>query len=152
MTSMETRNEKFAPGPMWRRVVAALLDLAIVFSVFFYAAERWGTNLENGARGWSGIPAGAIGLLLMGAYWVVPEWLFATTIGKAICNLRVTSIVHGEMDFVGAFQRNLLRPIDLLLFYSVGFIVAMSNKKRQRLGDLWARTIVVSSVREGIGN
>jgi uncharacterized RDD family membrane protein YckC len=138
-------NGEIVPGPMWRRVVAALLDLAIVISVFVYTAQRWGVELDDGKRGWSGLPALFV-FLLMWAYWFVPEWLFAATVGKAICDLRVAPAGGGKSSFVRALQRNLLRPVDFFFFCLVGFIVAMSNPRRQRLGDLWARTVVVSSV------
>jgi uncharacterized RDD family membrane protein YckC len=99
------------PGPMWRRVVAALLDLAIVISVFVYTAQRRGVELDDGKRGWSGLPALFV-FLSMWAYWFVPEWLFAATIGKAICDLRVAPRERGTGAFGRALKRNLLRPID----------------------------------------
>jgi uncharacterized RDD family membrane protein YckC len=140
-------NGQIVPGPMWRRVVAALLDLAIVISVFVYTAQRWGVELEDGKRGWSGLPALLV-FMLMWAYWFVPEWLFAATIGKAICDLRVVPVGRGKNAFVRAVERNLLRPVDFVFLGLVGFIVAMNNPRRQRLGDLWAHTMVISSVGE----
>jgi hypothetical protein len=40
----EIQSEPIVPGPMWRRMVAALIDFAIVALVFIFAANRWGRN------------------------------------------------------------------------------------------------------------
>ena len=38
--------------------------------------------------------------------------------------------------------RNLVRPVDFLIFYFVGFVTMALTKRRQRLGDLLAGTEV----------
>lgn len=130
-------------APMWQRSLAALIDMLIVFYSVYFAAGRWGTILSNGARGWSGWAAVFV-FCLVGAYWIVPEWLFGFTLGKLLCRVRVVSSLNSSATFSQALKRNLLRPIDFVFFYLVGFIVAMFSPLRQRLGDQWAQTTVVS--------
>lgn len=130
------------PAPMWQRILAAIADGTIVFYSLFYAVNHWGTTLPNGSRGWHGLSA-ATALCLLAAYWVVPEWLFGSTIGKFIFRLRVVSDANGKANFMQSLKRNLLRPIDFIFFYFIGFVVAMLNPLRQRLGDQWAHTTVV---------
>lgn len=131
------------PAPMWQRSLAALIDMSLVLYSVYFSVSRWGANLPDGSRGWSGWKA-AVVFCLVGAYWVVPEWLFGTTLGKFLCRLRVLSSFDAPMTFTQALKRNLLRPIDFLFFYFVGFVVAMLNPLRQRLGDQWAKTTVAS--------
>jgi uncharacterized RDD family membrane protein YckC len=51
---------------------------------------------------------------------------------------------NGEpITFGAAFVRNLLRCVDALFFYFVGFIFAILSTRGQRLGDRAAHTIVV---------
>jgi len=46
-----------------------------------------------------------------------------------------------------AFLRNLLRPVDAIGFYLLGFIVAISSKENLRIGDRVARTVVAENPR-----
>jgi hypothetical protein len=41
-------------------------------------------------------------------------------------------------------KRNLLRLVDFFPFYLTGFLAAKLTPNHQRLGDLWAQTIVVN--------
>jgi uncharacterized RDD family membrane protein YckC len=66
------------------------------------------------------------------------------TIGKKILGLKVVS-VDGTRPGVGRIAiRTLFRLVDWLPFFNlVGFILVVSLKSRQRLGDLVAKTVVV---------
>jgi uncharacterized RDD family membrane protein YckC len=130
------------PAKMWQRGLAAGIDMALVISVFYYAANRWGAPLPNGSRGWHGWAAVAV-LCAIACYWIVPEWLFGSTPGKFFCRIHLTSSLNTAATFGQALKRNLLRPVDFIFFYFIGFVVAMLNPLRQRLGDQWARTVVV---------
>ncbi len=44
-----------------------------------------------------------------------------------------------------ALLRNILRIIDELLFYLVGFILIETQPNKKRLGDIVAKTIVVKA-------
>jgi uncharacterized RDD family membrane protein YckC len=143
VTTTNPNINSIRPAPMWQRILAAFVDGAIVFYSLFYALNHWSTVLPNGNRGWHGLGATAA-LCLIAAYWIVPEWLFGSTVGKFIFRLRVVSDAHGKANFIQSLKRNLMRPIDFIFFYFIGFVVAMLNPLRQRLGDQWARTIVVT--------
>ena len=49
----------------------------------------------------------------------------------------------GPLGWRATFLRNLLRPIDGLVLYLVGFIVICVSPRRQRIGNRVAVTIVV---------
>jgi uncharacterized RDD family membrane protein YckC len=138
---MEPRS-KLKPAPLAPRVLAAILDSLMVFLVFFYIVFRWGAPGSDGERVLTGIPAI---LLMLGsaAYWVIPEWLLGATPGKWACELQVTTPRGSSISFTQSLQRNLLRPVDFFPFYLTGFVAASLTPDRQRLGDLWAKTIVV---------
>lgn len=104
----------------------------------------WGDPLPSGGHGWQGWGA-LIALLGVLAYWVLLEWALGATIGKYVFGLRVLSVHGRACTFDEALRRNLLRAIDFLFLYFLGFVVAMLNRKRQRLGDLWAGTLVVTT-------
>ena len=78
------------------------------------------------------------------AYYVVLEATWGATLGKLATNIRVVRENDGgPIAWRAAVIRNLLRPIDGLVFYLLGFIVICVSQKRQRIGDEVAGTIVV---------
>ena len=50
-----------------------------------------------------------------------------------------------KLTFLESFKRHLLDPIDFCFFGIVAIITIKNTVKNQRVGDLWAKTIVVSS-------
>jgi uncharacterized RDD family membrane protein YckC len=137
-------NSPAVPAPLGVRVLAAILDSALVFLVVFLIIWQWGTETAEGERSLTGIPE----LLLMlgiAAFWILPEWLSGSTIGKWACDLRVTTLRGSDISFSQSLKRNVLRMVDFMPLYLPGFVAASLTPKRQRLGDLWAKTIVIST-------
>jgi uncharacterized RDD family membrane protein YckC len=56
----------------------------------------------------------------------------------------VTTLRGGSISLGQSLKRNVLRLLDFFPFYLTGFVAAALTPNRQRLGDLWAKTIVVS--------
>lgn len=78
------------------------------------------------------------------AYFVVGEGYYGQTIGKMAVGVEVISQTTGQAPGLGgAAMRTLLRLIDGIFFYLVGFIVVLVSDRRQRLGDMAASTLVV---------
>jgi len=131
------------PAPLGRRVLAAIIDAAVVLCSWYTCIEVWG-HPSSGASGKviQGAPAFLI-MAVTAAYWIVPEWLFGATFGKWMCDIKVVSIGGRACSLSQAIKRNVLRIVDGFGLYLVGFLAAKFNPNRQRLGDQWARTIVV---------
>lgn len=79
------------------------------------------------------------------AYGVGCEWLLrGQTLGKRAFGLRVIDAEGLKLRPPQIILRNLLRALDFLpLFYLVGGISTLINRKGQRLGDLAAGTVVI---------
>ena len=127
-----------------RRVLAALVDLAIVVAgsvVILFAADALsGDNSEI---------RGALGAVILGwalYYYFAMESGDGQTVGKKLMKLRVV-LADGRpagMREVGV--RTVLRVIDGIGLYIVGLIVMLvTGERRQRLGDLAARTMIVDA-------
>jgi hypothetical protein len=86
------------------------------------------------------LAAGALVLAIEMSYFFVLESLHGQTLGKRITKLRVVQ-PDGSAASTGKIAlRTLLRPIDYTL---IGIITVLaSGKRRQRLGDMAANTIV----------
>jgi hypothetical protein len=82
------------------------------------------------------------------------EWLYPVlfevfrrgqTPGKKMLGISVINDDLTPVTLGNSLVRNLLRTVDFLpLFYLVGLITMLSNRRFQRLGDLAAGTLVIS--------
>ena len=133
-----------ASGPQLdnRRIAAALIDLAIVVG---------GALVIGLAAGLSGVGEGGAGLTAVVLAWAL-YYYFACessggqTLGKKAMKLRVVRMDGGTAGMGDIGVRTILRLIDGLFLYLVGLVVMLATgKRRGRLGDLAARTKIVSA-------
>lgn len=87
-----------------------------------------------------------INLAALAVFAAVGEAAFGTTPGKWLTGLRVRSAEGGPPGFFQVVFRNLFRAVDMypdVIFPGlIGAVVAALNKRRQRIGDLVAGTVV----------
>lgn len=81
------------------------------------------------------------------AFTAIAEGLYGCTPGKYLAGLRVRSVLGGRPLFLQAVLRNLLRVVDMfplpIAFPGLlGVIAAMFGKRKQRIGDIMASTVV----------
>jgi uncharacterized RDD family membrane protein YckC len=132
------------------RFVAVLLDAIIVFipMVVVVGLIGGGGYAERG-NGYANIGVNFGGstfwlLLMLGVgYYIVFEAMTGATLGKRMVGIRVVGEDGEHVTLGAAVVRNVLRVIDALFFYLVGFLFAVTSTRRQRLGDRAAHTIVV---------
>ena len=130
-------------GPI-PRIFAFLIDKviqAIAISVMSIAAFPLGM---------AGIGGGFFLIFLFVVEWLYPvlfELLMrGQTPGKKMLGIAVVNDDLSPVTLGTSLIRNLLRTIDFLpLFYLAGIITMLSNRRFQRLGDLAAGTLVISS-------
>jgi uncharacterized RDD family membrane protein YckC len=133
------------------RAIAALIDLAVIGGAFLvignWAGERWGGATANGFELHGG--AAVVTVLLTTVFGLVYYWLlegtWGTTLGKCVMGLRVRGIDGQRLDLRRSFTRTAMRLIDGIGVYLVGWIVALTSRRRQRLGDHLAHTEVFTS-------
>jgi uncharacterized RDD family membrane protein YckC len=132
------------------RFVAVLLDAVIVFLPLgiIVGVLSGGGYAERGdgyANAGIDIGGNAFWLLLaLGVgYYTVCEAATGATLGKRMVGIRVVGEDGEHVTFGAALVRNLLRLVDALFFYLVGFLFALTSTRDQRLGDRAAHTIVV---------
>jgi uncharacterized RDD family membrane protein YckC len=142
-----------APQPiasLGDRTLAIILDgllLAAAYAVVgMLVARRLGGVTGSGfsMEGKPALLAIALTMLVGAVYYWLFEGLFGATIGKAILGIGVRRVDGGRCGLGRSLVRNLLRVIDALAVYLVGFLVAIFSKSRQRIGDHAAGTVVVA--------
>jgi uncharacterized RDD family membrane protein YckC len=83
-------------------------------------------------------------------YSLVMESLTRRTIGKTLVGTRVLAETGATPRFWQIVVRNSLRCLELLPpFWVLGFVVVLS-RNRQRVGDIFARTIVARRARQAV--
>lgn len=132
-----------------KRALAQIIDGLVAFGVFFFAgmqiAPRFGGRTETGFDLTGGPALVVIGVVsaILFAYFVLLEGTLGATLGKLTAGIRVRSVDGGRAGIGASLVRNLLRIIDGIAVYLVGAVIMLLTKRKQRLGDLAARTVVV---------
>ncbi|WP_026705877.1 RDD family protein [Flavobacterium soli] len=127
-----------------KRISATLIDYGIYLLFFSTYISIFGTaNLEGGktVNGFLALPLFIIWLV----YFILIEFFNGATLGHHCLDLKVVTLKGMNIGFMQALKRHLLDPIDIL-FYGIPAIIAIKNsEKHQRLGDMWAKTIVIDT-------
>lgn len=129
-----------------RRVLAIIVDGLLLAIPFWVLSMLFGTSSAQGGE----VSASLNGMeflvyvVLVFAYFCLMEGYLGQTVGKMLLGIKVVRVDTGEAPgLVTAAIRTLLRLIDGLFFYLVGFIAVLVSGKNQRLGDMVAHTLVV---------
>jgi uncharacterized RDD family membrane protein YckC len=151
----------FALASIGNRFLAAAIDhfiqyaaIAIIVGIFLTAAggsEQFGMFdvIQQEAPKWLIAIMIFILFLLFAGYFIFFEWLWdGQTPGKRLLKLRVIRDDGRPITVWEAIARNLLRPFDavpgfLIPIYSVGLIVIFLSNRDQRVGDIFAGTVVI---------
>lgn len=126
-----------------KRAVAVIIDAIILFVVAYVLAMFTGSTTEDGFQ-MNGAPAFLL-FFISFAYYIVLEAVMGGTLGKKALGIKIVKQDGTPMDWQASIIRNLLRIIDGMFVYLVGAIVIWTSKNKQRLGDMVAHTVVVST-------
>jgi uncharacterized RDD family membrane protein YckC len=124
-----------------RRAVAIIIDMIVLGIIGWVLGMALGGATSDGFS-LSGAPA-LIWFVVALAYYVVMEVQMGGTLGKLALGLKVVKEGGEKVDWQASIIRNILRIVDGIFFYLVGAIVVWTSKKKQRLGDMVAHTLVV---------
>jgi uncharacterized RDD family membrane protein YckC len=138
---------------LFKRLIALLIDVAIVLVLQTSLAAGFAPiyfNISPSAGpiftyGQSALPVWPWTALFSVVYFGVFEVLIYATPGKLLAGLRVASREGIQPSRASAAARNILRPLDMIGNYVVGAVVVILNRRRQRLGDMAARTLVLDA-------
>ena len=129
-----------------RRVVATIIDGIIFGVVSGIFAQLFGTPRTSSGMNMTGLGTGGSGALFVVVvlYYVLMEGLLGRTVGKMVTGIKVVDEATGGNPSMGqAVLRTILRIIDGIFGYLVGFIIVLASDRRRRLGDMAAKTLVV---------
>lgn len=128
------------------RILAGLIDYGIIYGFTFAMIFILGEPNNDGGYSLNGAPS-----LIPIIFWLIMtvglESGLGGTIGNSIIGLKAIPISgqNRKLSFGQSFKRHLLDPIDMFFFGLPGIITIKNTDKNQRIGDLWAKTIVVKT-------
>lgn len=134
-----------------QRILAWIIDLIIISIVsgilggLGFGALAFGGIIANPAAVLFGLGTVFVLIVVTIIYTLFLEGYWkGQTIGKKVINIRVVDEKSGKPEtFSQSFVRNILRIIDNQLVGLVAFILIIATKRRQRIGDMLAHTVVV---------
>ena len=137
------------------RIVAIIIDLIILSLVVVIIALPLGllaglSAIGNPTQLFAARIAFFVSFMVLNVlvwllYFTYFEGTSGQTLGKKIMGIKVVKENGDQPSFMDALIRTILRIIDGIAFYLVGFIVILVSEKKQRLGDMAAGTIVVEA-------
>lgn len=128
-----------------RRFFAGLVDYGIIYGFFMAYILFFGEPNEEGEYGVTGV-ASLVPVLFWFIMTIGLEQLTGATLGNGIAGLKPMDISgKNKPDFFQSLKRHLLDVVDMFFFGLVAIISIKNSPKHQRLGDQWAKTIVVKS-------
>jgi len=158
---------RLAPAPILKRILAYLVDVAIISALFyalFFIGILFFAGLAGGLAAFTSFfksgatdSMAAVGLIstliililavlsVWHVYFIYFEYKRGATPGKKVMGLRVISLSQSRLSLSQAVFRDLFRYIDVGLLALPGLISMLVTAKKQRLGDLAAATLVVYS-------
>lgn len=139
----------------YQRIMAFLIDLPIIITIIlslFYLGIYYGIYKAEDV--FSFPPNNVWTLAWMWWAWATQmvyftffEGIFGFTPGKKIVGILVLNENLTKLDLMGAFTRNAVRFVDIFIFfYLVSVLLIIIKKKKVRIGDIVAKTVVVRVV------
>ena len=127
-----------------KRIIATLLDYALFLLSTYLYIMLVGQENDEGGKTVNGLLALPIPIVWF-IYFVIIEAFYGATLAHQGLYLKVLTVDRKEIEFTQALKRHLVDPIDILL-YGIPAIIAIKNSaQHQRLGDMWAKTIVIDT-------
>lgn len=125
-----------------RRALALIIDYGIFFIYFFWFGYTYGTPNDEGGFSVNGLKGLwiEVGWFI---YFPLVESIKGQTLGKMLLGLKVVTQNGNSISFLQAIKRHLLDLFDFTFFGLIAFIAVKNTPLHQRLGDLWAKTIVI---------
>lgn len=130
------------------RLIAVVFDSIMLLGAFvvivIWTVKKWGVSEGDHIQltAASLLVAGTLSTVVLFLYLWLFEGCFGATLGKIIVGIRVAHTA-ARSGLVASAIRNALRMVDGIGFYVVGAMVAGCSNRRQRVGDIFAGTIVL---------
>ena len=125
-----------------RRILATLIDYSIYGILFFIYVYCIGQETSSNSWEVTGLPALPVFLFWL-VYFPGLEAINQATPGHDILKLRVIKSTGERITFTDAFKRRICDMFEIGMWGLPAMICISKTDKNQRIGDLFAGTVVV---------
>lgn len=137
-------NQFITKPKMGKRMMATLIDYGFIFSFSFFYIMQFGEPNATGGKTINGLPA-IIPVLLWFIYIVVIETYYAANPGHIIAGIKVVSIDGKKLQLLQVCKRRISDALEIIPFLRlIAYILVNNTENNQRLGDIWAKTLVIA--------
>jgi uncharacterized protein len=134
-----------------RRVVAGLVDLAIAWAAYSIAITALDPDAASEYATTEQTVVAAVILVSVAALWfgylVFAQWRWGATLGMRALGIRVVGEPGQPLSWSRALVRSLLLVVDCV----VGPFLIHLSRRKQRLGDRLANTVVLMKGEDAVG-
>ena len=139
----ETTNYKYKTN-FKKRAIATIIDYGIFFLLIYIYIMFFGEENNQGGKTVSGLLFLPIPIYWF-IYFVVIEASYGATLAHQAMYLKVLTLERKEIYLGNAFRRHILDLIEIPLYGIPAIIAIIYSEKKQRIGDMFANTIVVDT-------
>ena len=132
-----------------KRILAGFIDYLFIGTFYYAYIYAFGEPNNDGGYTIYGIMT-LPPLIFWGIFTIGFEQWFGASLGNQIVGLRPLSIngINRELTFGQSLKRHLLDLVDMFFFGLIGIILIQKTERNQRIGDIWAETIVLKNEEE----
>ena len=129
-----------------KRILAGFIDYLFIGIFYFAYLYAFGEPNNDGGYTIYGVMT-LPPLIFWGIFTIGFEQWFGASLGNQIVGLRPFSIngINRELTFGQSLKRHLLDLVDMFFFGLIGIILIQKTERNQRIGDIWAETIVLKN-------
>ncbi len=127
------------------RIITTIIDYGLFYLFLMIYIGFFGHDTGDGEQEVNGAMTLPI-ILVSFIYFVLSEIIFSATLGHQLFVLEVRQTDGSEIYFTQAIKRRFLDPIDIFIWGIPAIIAIKNTDKNQRLGDLWAETVIMKIV------
>lgn len=136
-------NNEIVKSNIGPRVIATIIDYILIFSLTLIYVYEFGEPSEKGGYHVSGLK-GLVPIVFWFLYLPFAEWKFGSTLGHWTVGLKIIAENDEKLTLGKTIKRRLSDIIDISwCFGLVAFIMVKSTDKKQRCGDIIAKTLVI---------
>jgi uncharacterized RDD family membrane protein YckC len=131
------------PAGLDSRSTAMFIDMFLILSAILVPGIFWIYDMEKITILPKPLTLLALVLIITPVYFTILEGVVGKTIGKYIMGIKVVMTYGGKLTLSASIIRNLVRLLDLFIFFMPGVISMALSEKNQRMGDRYAKSMVI---------
>jgi uncharacterized RDD family membrane protein YckC len=127
------------------RFIASFIDNCFILGICITIIVIFGEKVKANSYHLGGIKAMAIPAIWI-SYFIILEKECNGTLGRRLMKIQVVSLKESKLTYLQIIKRRLCDPIDIWwCFGLLGILLIKKTEFSQRIGDMWAQTIVIKT-------